>query len=141
MTALPTWRVLLWALLLPALLVLGAGGAWAQTEDSDTGEDADSQEAIEEIVVVGGRSGDRRSLDDIYTDELRERILNEIEQMREVEEEIAWRSESTAIKTSPESRMSWGYDPRDELLMRNEMDLASLPSDTVRPASVIRIGF
>lgn len=140
MAALPTWRVLLSALL-PTLLILFAGGASAQTDGSDTGEDADSQEAIEEIVVVGGRSGDRRSLDDIYADEMRERILREIEQLRLEEEDIAWRSESTSIKTGPDSRMSWGYDPRDEMLLRSEMDLATLPQDTVRPASVIRVGF
>ncbi len=121
-----------------ATLLLGMT-AWAQ-EEAPEDDAADSDESVDEIVVVGSKPGDRSEVDSIYQDQLRERILRELEQMRREEEEYAWRTEDTTRVSQP-SRISWGYDPRESYRMRNEVDVNALPMDVVQPATIFRIGF
>ncbi len=99
---------------------------------------ADDSEAIEEIIVVAPKPGDRRRVDREYEDPVRARLLQDLYKMREEEEEFEWRTAAAAEK---QSRISWGYDPQDEYRMRNELALLELPSERTRPATLFRVGF
>lgn len=130
--------------ILALLTVLFALVARAQVDDDSPGadpgdgDDAAETEAVEEIVVVGGRSGDPQRLDSAYEAALRQRILREIERLEALEDEYDWRR---AERPGEESRIRWGYDPRDEYRARRESELYDLPLDDTRPAKIFSIGF
>lgn len=107
-----------------------------EEQDEANAED----EPVEEVVVYATRRGDPIDLDARYAEQLRKRVMADyFEQQRLVERE-QWRSSlDTAVK-SP-SRIHWGYDPGAELRMRRETDLMSLPFETTRPATIVRIEF
>ena len=130
--------------LLPLLLALSmAAGAQVEDEDTerapDTDQQADDAEALQEIVVVGERPGDPRRLDNAYENALRQRILEEIDELEALEEEFDWRR--AARRGDDESRIRWGYDPRDEYRARRESELYDLPLDNNRPAKIFSIEF
>ncbi len=58
--------------------------------------------------------------------------------MEVLEEEYEWRTSATV--ESP-SRIKWGYDPRDDYKMRNEMDLTDLNFEQTKPATLFRLEF
>jgi len=58
--------------------------------------------------------------------------------MEVLEEEYEWRK--SAVVKSP-SRIKWGYDPRDDYKMRNEMDLLDLNWEQTKPATLFRLEF
>lgn len=130
--------------LLPLLLALWAA-APAQVEDADTEsapgmEDAQEEdsETLQEIVVVGARSGDPKRLDNAYENALRQRIMDEIDELEALQEEFDWRR---SARDDDESRIRWGYDPRDEFRARRESELYDLPLDDNRPATIFSIEF
>lgn len=100
----------------------------------------ESGEVIEELVVYGTRSGDPVDADPMYEEMLRQQMLDEVQRMR-FEEEEDWRNSNLSYRSSRESRMVWGYDPKAERDMRNEIDLNSLPGDTTKPATLFRAQF
>lgn len=95
-------------------------------------------ETIEEIIVIGRKPGSRRRLDPVYEDPMRARLLKDLEELRDNEEEYVWLT-SESDKSS--STVQWGYDPRDDYVTRDEIDLLKLPTDDVRPATLFKIGF
>jgi hypothetical protein len=125
-----------------AIAVLCGAAAFAQEandEPADEAPVATSQEIeeLEEIIVIAPKPGSRKRVDQEYEDPVRAQLLKDFYKMQDDQEEFEWRD--TAAKTP--SRITWGYDPRDEYRMRNEMDLQSLPSENVRPATLFRVDF
>jgi hypothetical protein len=118
-----------------ALVALFGVAAFAQQADE---EPADESEAIDEIIVVAPKPGSRRRVDKEYEDPTRARLLKEHYEMEVLEEEYEWRTSATV--DSP-SRIKWGYDPRDDYKMRNEMDLLDLNWEQTKPATLFRLEF
>ena len=117
-----------------------AFGQEANDEPADEAPVVTSEEIeeLEEIIVIAPKPGARNRVDQEYEDPVRAQLLKDFYKMQEDEEEFEWR-DTGAAKTP--SRISWGYDPRDEYRMRNEMDLQSLPSQNVKPATLFRVDF
>ena len=114
--------------------LFGAAGFAQETDE----EPADEGEPIEEIIVIAPKPGDRRRVDREYEDPVRAKLLKDFYKMQEDKEEFEWRKSAAA--ESP-SRIKWGYDPRDEYRMRNEMALQDLPSERTKPATLFRFKF
>ena len=121
-----------------ALLMCVCTAAIAQNADDD--DDAED-EVIEEIVVYGGeRSGDPVDVEALYEEMLRERLMLERDQLRAMEEDTSWRSSRTTDIESP-SRISWGYDPAEELRLRRDSQLDDVQFITTKPATLFRVDF
>ena len=118
-----------------AIVALFGADVFAQEADE---EPADESEQIEEIIVIAPKPGDRRRVDEEYEDPVRAKLLKDFYEMQEDKEEFEWR-ESAAEENS--SRITWGYDPKEEYRMRNEMDLQELPSERTKPATLFRFEF
>ena len=115
-------------------------GASAMAQD-DVDDSLTEDEEIEEIVVIAGpRTGDPVDVEARYEAQLRERILKDLQRLREIEEEDAWRS-SLATHVEGPSRISWGYDPDDELRARRDTEMTDMNFETTKPATVFRVGF
>ena len=123
-----------------AIAVLFGAAAFAQEADDEPADEAPAatSEEIEEIVVIAPKPGARNRVDQEYEDPVRAQLLKDFYKMQDDAEEFEWR-DTGAAKTP--SRITWGYDPRDEYRMRNEVDLQSLPSQNVKPATLFRVDF
>ena len=122
-----------------AIAVLSGAAAFAQEANDEPADEAPAapSEEIEEIIVFAPKPGARKRVDQEYEDPVRTQLLKDFYKMQDDAEEFEWRD--SAAKTP--SRISWGYDPRDEYRMRNEMDLQALPSENVKPATLFRVDF
>ena len=102
--------------------------------------EAQEQEPIEEIVVIGNKDGDPIDLEARYEEQLRARIVADYLRQQTDEEEEQWRK---SLRTSVEGpgRIRWGYDAQAESRVRRETALTDLPTDTVKPATVISVRF
>ena len=118
-----------------ALVALFGVAAFAQQADE---EPAYESEAVDEIIVVAPKPGSRRRVDKEYEDPTRARLLKELYELEVLEEEYEWRK-SAAVE-SP-SRIKWGYDPREDYKMRNEMDLQDMNWEQTKPATLFRLEF
>ena len=118
-----------------AILVLIGASVYAQEADDEAD---DSNEEIEEITVVARRPGDRRRVDPEYEDPVKAKLLKDFYEMQEDQEEFEWRKSAAEDNSS---RISWGYDPKEEYRMRNEMGLQELPSERTQPATLFRFKF
>lgn len=120
-----------------AIFVFVATAARAQQDTEATTEE---QESMEEIVVVGNKSGDPVDLEASYEEQLRARIVADYLRQQTLEDEEQWRK---SLPTSVEGpgRIRWGYDAQAESRVRREMALTDLPTDTVKPATVISVRF
>ena len=121
-----------------AILSLVGAAVFAQESTEQPVDDDEAVEEIEEITVTARKPGDRRRVDEEYQDPALAELLKEYYELQQEQEEFEWRASAATDDTS---RISWGYDPRDEYRMRNEMDLNRLPSERTQPASVFRVGF
>ncbi len=118
-----------------AIVVLICATVFAQETDDEPASDS---EEIEEIIVVAPKPGDRRSVDQEYEDPVRAKLLKDFYEMQEDQEEFEWR-EAAAEDNS--SRITWGYDPKEEYRMRNEMDLQDLSWEKTKPATLFKVEF
>lgn len=118
-------------------LLMAAGLTLAQ-ENEELATETTGAEALDEVVVFAPWPVGPRRLNPLYEDPLKARIQREIAILMQDREESEWRAEFTDEK---ESRIKLGYDPRDEYRLRNELDLNPPPSETTKPATLIRIGF
>ena len=121
-----------------ALVALFGVAAFAQQADEEPADESEADESIEEIIVVAPKPGSRRRVDKEYEDPTRARLLKELYELEVLEEEYEWRTSATV--ESP-SRIKWGYDPRDDYKMRNEMDLTDLNFEQTKPATLFRLEF
>ncbi len=123
-----------------AIAVLFGAAVFAQEANDESADEApaDTSEQIEEILVIAPKPGARKRLDQVYEDPVRAQLLKDFYKMQDDAEEFEWR-DTGAAKTP--SRITWGYDPRDEYRMRNEMDMQALPLDRTKPATLFRVDF
>jgi hypothetical protein len=133
-----------------AAFVLLSTAIFAQEVDEDAGQDVGevqdapelnlelSREEIEEIIVLAPKPGGRRRVDPVYEDPMRARLLTELYEMEQIEEESAWRDASIDDSSS---RVKWGYNPADDYRIHSEMEILDTPSDKVQPSSVFRVEF
>lgn len=123
-----------------AAAAIALSGAIALAQEDAT-QEADEIEVIDEIVVIaGGKSGDPIDVEALYEEMMRERLMLDYVRLEELEEQEEWRG-STSLAVETPSRISWGYDPQDELRMRRESNLSDVQAVTTRPATVFRIDF
>ena len=121
-----------------AAVILIGTSATAQ-EDAD--QVAADDEVIDEIVVVAGeKSGDPVDIGALYEEMMREKLMIEKVRLQELEEQNEWRNPNARVAENP-SRMSWGYDPKDELRMRRESNLSDVQFVTTKPATIFRSSF
>jgi len=137
MTKPASFKLVTGAFSLVAIFVFAATAAQAQ---QDTEASSDEQETMEEIVVIGNKSGDPIDLEARYEEQLRARIVADYLRHQTVEDEERWRK-SLPTAFEGEGRIRWGYDAQAESRVRREMALTDLPTDTVKPATVISIQF
>ena len=123
-----------------ATVVLIGATAFAQEANDEPADEAPAatSEEIEEIIVIAPKPGARKRVDQEYEDPVRAQLLKDFYKMQDDAEEFEWR-DTGAAKTP--SRITWGYDPRDEYRMRNEMDMQALPLDRTKPATLFRVDF
>ncbi len=123
-----------------SLVALFAFVATAAHAQQDTAANGQEQEPIEEIVVIGNKDGDPIDLEARYEEQLRARIVADYLRQQTLEDEEQWRK---SLPTSVEGpgRIRWGYDAQAESRVRREIALTDLPTDTVKPATVISIRF
>ena len=132
-------------LLLLATLGCVAVPAYAQVDQSVAQEDAvisepASNEVIDEVVAYGKRSGDPTDADPKYDAFWRQQMQDEIARTR-VEEEQQWRRGDLTVTTGKDARMEWGYDPKSDRDLRNDLDLYDRSSDITKPATLFRAKF
>jgi len=126
-----------------AIAVLFGAAAFAQEANDEPADEApvatsEEIEELEEIIVIAPKPGSRKRVDQEYEDPIRAQLLKDFYKMQDDAEEFEWR-DTGAAKTP--SRITWGYDPRDEYRMRNEMDMQALPLDRTKPATLFRVDF
>jgi hypothetical protein len=119
------------------LLLMAAGGATAQTADTDP-EPGDEAPVIDEIVVTAQKPGDRRRLEMSYEDLMRQRLVEELDTMRREQEEIEWRR---GPRIENPSRISFGYRPQERAREAPETPMTDLPVEYNKPATIFRFEF
>jgi hypothetical protein len=122
--------------------VLLGMSAVAQTEQDAEAEPEETPSAapLDEIIVTGEREGDQERVDPRDEEVLRARVFEEFRQIREEEEDQAFRASLPEPVERP-SGVRWGYDPKDELRMRRETSLIELQQDYPKPATLVTIKF
>lgn len=123
-----------------SLVAIFAFVATAAQAQQDTGASAEKQGTMEEIVVIGNKDGDPVDLEARYEEQLRARIVADYLREQTLEDEERWRK-TLPTAFEDDGRIRWGYDARAESRVRREMALTDLPTDTVKPATVISIRF
>ena len=124
-----------------AVAILALIGVSAVAQDAN--EEAAEEEVIEEIVVIAGdRPGDPIDLDALHEEMMRDMLKTDLDRLNELGAELEWRKATDkTINANSSSRIKWGYDPNDELQMRNDLDTSDGGGHTTRPATVFRIQF
>ena len=118
-----------------AIVALSGGAAFAQQANEDP---ADESEAVDEITVVAPKAGTRRKVYSIYEDPLSARVRKDLAQLKIELDEYEWRR--AAAVDSPR-RITWGYDPRDDYGMGNDLIVDDSHWGKTRPATLFRVGF
>ena len=126
-------------------IALAGTQAFAQ---EDTAQTDNTVKVMDEMVVTAGpKSGDPIDLDALYEEEMRDRFMRDQEFLRDLEEEDEWRKSVSTTAEGP-GRMQWGYSAVDERRMQREQQMQgeagrfeSTPTETVKPATVFRVGF
>ncbi len=115
----------------------------ALTVASTLAQETYDEEVIEEIVVIAGdRPGDPVDVDALYEEMMRDMLRIDLDRLEVLEDDLAWREETDkTINANSSSRIKWGYDPQDELRMRNDLDISAVQGVPTRPATVFRFEF
>ncbi len=113
--------------------------ALAQSDAQDESEEESGPpRAMDEIVVTAEKPGDRSTLETPYEEQLRQRLLKELEAMEREQEELDWRR---GPRIDNPSRMSFGYRPQDRTRDNTDDSLTRLPMENTRPATIFRFEF
>lgn len=120
--------------------LFAAAPAMVLAQDEDGAADSE-EERIDEIVVIGGQKpGDKVDLDALYEEEMRARLMRDLEVIKQEQAKGRWsKSEISLAETEP--RIKWGYDPDAEARMRRETDFMGTQRETTQPASLFRVEF
>ena len=122
-------------LMLAGALITSQGLA----QDAQTEMTAYAEREVGEIVVFGTRDADPAFTDPGNEKFWREQILDQIALMQ-LEAETEWRSALT-YPLRDYQRIVLGFDPKFDLERRQDLDLVSEQRDTIKTATLIRIGF
>ena len=106
-------------------------------EDAPAGESA---QVIDELVVIGTRPGDQNKTDPVRREFWRQQMFEAVERMR-LEEEEDWRDSELTFRSSPKSRIVWGYDPGADRDRYDEYEFGTNPATTTKPATLFRAQF
>ncbi|MEM8814481.1 MAG: hypothetical protein AAGE85_01495 [Pseudomonadota bacterium] len=113
--------------------------ATAQEREEEPNDAAESNgDSMDEIVVTVQKPGDRTRAETPYEELMRERLIKEMDAMRELEEEYAWRKSATPAEPS---RIRLGYRAQDDNRDRRDTDLTDLPMENTKPATLFRFEF
>ncbi len=123
---------------LAGFAVLASALARAQASDTEAEPDPNDARPVEEIVVTAEKPGDRKAVETPYEELMRQRLLEEMDTMRQEQEEIAWRRGPTV---SQPSRISFGYRPQDSARDSRDTPLTDLPIENTKPATIFRFEF
>ena len=105
-------------------------------------EAATENDVMDEIVVTAGKKpGDPVDVEALYEEMMRERLMIDIAQLRDLEEENAWRNSARTATIEEPSRISWGYKPQDDLRMGRGSNLSDVTFITTKPASLFQFEF
>ena len=124
------------------LLLILAGtliASQAVAQDDQNTTTAYAEREVSEIVVYGSREGDKTFADPLYAEFWREQILDQIAVMR-LEEANQWRAALT-YPVSDAPSVVLGFDPKFDRERRQDLDLLSEPGDTIKTATLVRVGF
>ena len=129
--------------LLPMALLpmLAATSISSANPNSSAPESLQNVSGIEEITVLGTRRGGQATkASELPNDPLRERIILEIQQLNQLEQEFEWRLETSRLEIKP-PRVRFGYDPRNELRAPGQAVQTTLPLDITQPATIFSVDF
>ena len=101
----------------------------------------ETSRAIEEIVVFGYRKPRVEAPNPkLFEDPLRLRVMKEIRELRLLDGEFEWRTETADLSIEP-PRLRVGYDPRSDDRLPELSPQVRLPIDQVRPATLLSVDF
>ncbi len=121
-----------------AAILLFSSTAISADDEAELNEEA-TEEAMEEIVVYGYKSGAKIDMDARYEELFRSRATAELQKMDDLNEEYEWRKSLAAAEGT--SRIKWGYNPAAEASMRRDTTLTDWPMVTGKPATLFRAQF
>ena len=107
-------------------------------EETDTPEEAGEGRSMDEIVVTAQKPGDRERAEAPYEQLMRERLVREMDAMRERQEEFEWRQGEGPLEPS---RIRLGYRAQDDNRDRRDTALTDLPMENNKPATLFRFEF
>ena len=136
------------ALLVFAVMLAPATLRAAEAEASDPQEDEGAAaptpaEIMEEIRVIGRRPGDPKALEPTREELLRQSIIRDWERNRALAGEQEWRRSLPKAQPLPGApRIRWGYDPEEEMRMRQRTVVDDSPArPNGLPPTLLRITF
>ena len=118
----------------PEILPVDDVPALATAEEAAVAEDL---EAVEEIIVIAPRPGSRRG-PIAFDDPERARLLRELYQSREDQEELA---RLAALADEQDRRIRLGYNPDLERPPSLDEQMATPQRETTQPATIFTIQF
>ena len=108
------------------------------SDQTDAPERPDEDRRIDEIVVTAQKPGDRVRAEAPYEQLMRERLVRELDAMRERQEEFEWRQGEAPAEPS---RIRLGYRAQDDSRDRRDTALTDLPMENTKPATLFRFEF
>ena len=99
---------------------------------------AGGDRGIDEIVVTAQKPGDRQRAEAPYEQLMRERLIREMDALRERQEEFEWRAGEGPAEPS---RIRLGYRAQDDSRDRRDTALTDLPIENNKPATLFRFEF
>jgi len=108
------------------------------SEETDAPARADEDRRIDEIVVTAQKPGDRERAEAPYEQLMRERLVREMDAMRERQDEFEWRQGDGPAEPS---RIRLGYRAQDDSRDRRDTALTDLPIENTKPATLFRFEF
>ncbi len=121
-----------------SIALFAAAAARAQADDTEADPDDGDPRPVDEIVVTAEKPGDKRDVETPYEELMRQRLLEEMDTMRQEQDEIAWRRGPVV---SQPSRISFGYRPQDRARDERASSLTDLPMENTKPATIFRFEF
>jgi len=110
----------------------------SETSTPEQGADDRGTDEMDEIVVTAQKPGDRRRAEAPYEQLMRERLIREMDAMRERQEEFEWRQGDGPAEPS---RIRLGYRAQDDSRDRRDTALTDLPIENTKPATLFRFEF
>ncbi len=110
----------------------------ATSSETDAPEEAGEDRRMDEIIVTVQKPGDRQRAEAPYEQLMRERLIREMDAMRERQEEFEWRQQDGPAEPS---RIRLGYRAQDDSRDRRDTALTDLPLENTKPATLFRFEF